>query len=87
MANRKQLKKSINMICGELFADCVALCMCSQGNNEKYSLLMAEVLNLRADFVARISHADKLRAAFYFKKLREDFTTKVNDLSERIVNA
>ena len=28
MANRKQLKKSIKMITGDLFADCVALSMC-----------------------------------------------------------
>ena len=27
MANRKQLKKSIKMITGDLFADCVALSM------------------------------------------------------------
>ena len=34
MANRKQLKKSVKMITGDLFADCVALSMCQQADRD-----------------------------------------------------
>ena len=55
MANRRQLKKSVKMLTGELFADCVALSMCQQGNKEKLDELMKEVIELHMDFVARIT--------------------------------
>lgn len=87
MANRKRLKKSINIISSELFADCVALSMCNQANKEELNKLMAEILELRAEYVARISHTEKGQERLFYKKLREEFTSKVNDLSERIVKA
>lgn len=85
MASRKQLKKSINLICDELFVDCVALSLCNQGDNEQLSTLMAEVMALREEYVSRLSHTEKGSEKLFFKKLRDEFTEKVNDLSERIV--
>ena len=87
MANRKRLKKSINIVMGELFADCVALSMLGEGDQQKLHDLMAEVLNVHSDFVARLSHVEKHSAHAFCQKLRADFTAKVNDLSERIVQA
>ena len=59
MANRKQLKKSIKMITGDLFADCVALSMCQQADQATLDSLMKEIIALHGDFVARISHTEK----------------------------
>ena len=59
MANRKRLKKSIKIVTGELFADCVALAHIGQGDSEKLQGLMVEVLALHSDFVARLSHVEK----------------------------
>lgn len=87
MANRKRLKKSIKIVTGELFADCVTLAHIGQGDSEKLQNLMVEVLTLHSDFVARLSHVEKGNEKLFFKKLREEFTEKVNDLSERIVKA
>ncbi|MDO4930748.1 MAG: hypothetical protein Q4E59_06415 [Bacteroidales bacterium] len=84
MANRKQLKKSIKIVTGELFADCVALSLCGQGDKEKLEALMTEVLTIHSDFVARLSHVEKGREKAFCKKLREEFVEKVNDLSDRI---
>ena len=85
MANRKQLKKSIKKITGELFADCVALSMCQQADPEKLDELMAEVLVLHNEFVARISHTDKCKAKAYYKHFKAEFTEQVNALSDRII--
>lgn len=87
MANRKQLKKSIRKITGELFADCVALSLCQQADRDKLEQLMQEVLNVHNDYVARISHTEPGSVQMYYKKLKQEFTEKVNDLSERIIQA
>ena len=87
MANRKQLKKSIRKITGEPFADCVALSLCQQADRDKLEQLMQEVLNVHNDYVARISHTEPGSVKMYYKKLKQEFTEKVNDLSERIIQA
>lgn len=87
MANRRQLKKSIKLVTGELFADCVALEMCGQGRSEELRAVMADLLALNADHVSRLSHVEKGQEKLFFKKLREEFTAKANALSERIVKA
>lgn len=87
MASRKQLKKSVKMITGNLFADCVALSMCHQSDMEKFDAFMKEVIELHTDFVSRISHTERGSEAIYFKKFKQEFTEKVNDLSERIIKA
>lgn len=87
MANRKQLKKSIKMITSDLFADCVALSMCQQGDQKKLEELMAEVVALHSEYVSRISHTERGSERVYYRKLKTEFTEKVNDLSQRIINA
>lgn len=87
MASRKQLKKSINFICSELFADCVALSLCQQANAETLDALMAEILAVHADYVSRISHAEPGAQKAFFKKLKAEFTEKANGLSQRIIEA
>ena len=75
------------MISGELFVDCVALSMCNQANKEELQALMAEVIQIRSEYIARISHTEKGQERLFYKKLRDEFTEKVNALSERIVKA
>lgn len=87
MASRKQLKKSIKMISGELFADCVALSMCQQADHDKLEGLMAEIVAMNLEFVSRISHTEKGQEKLFYKKLADEFTQKANELSERIVKA
>lgn len=87
MASRKQLKKSVKSITGDLFADCVALGMCQQGNKDLLNDLMSEVIALNYEYVARISHTEKGSVKRFYKSFKKEFTEKVNDLSNRIINA
>ena len=87
MASRKRLKKSIKLISGELFADCVALSMCANADKETLSALMAEVLALQMEYVSRISHTEKGQERLFYKKLRDEFTAKANEISEKIIKA
>lgn len=87
MANRKQLKKSVKRISADLFADCVALCMCQQADKETLEQLMKEILKLHEEYVARISHTEKDSEKEFYKKFKTEFTQKVNDLNDRIIKA
>lgn len=87
MASRKLLKKQINEVCGELFADCVALKMCEQCSDEVINQVMAEILQLRLEFVARISHTEKGSVRLFYKKLREEFTAQAEAISRKIIEA
>ena len=86
MASRKDLKKQINNICGELFADCVALKMCEQGNDEQLNEVMLEIWDLRREYVSRISHTEKLSERVFYKKLRTEFSEKAEALSKKIIS-
>lgn len=86
MASRKDLKKQINNICGELFADCVALKMCEQGNDEQLNEVMLEIWDLRREYVSRISHTEKLSERAFYKKLRAEFSEKAEALSKKIIS-
>lgn len=94
MASIKKLKQSVKMITGSLFADCVAIGMCQQGDPETLEALMKEVVDLHTDALSHINHKrdkeqkdNKKYYHQYFQKFKADFTAKVNDLSERIVHA
>ena len=87
MASRKQLKKSVKTVTGDLFADCVALSMCQQGNPETLQELMKEVVALYADYVSRISHTEPGAAKKFYAKFKAEFTEKAIALNERIINA
>ena len=87
MANRKQLKKSIRKITGELFADCVALSLCHQADQEKLEQLMQEVMEIHSEYITSISHTEPGAVKAFYKKLKQEFTEKVNALSERIIQA
>ena len=87
MASRKRLKKSIKLISTELFTDCVALSMCNGSDRESLSALMAEILEMEGEYVSRISHTEKGQEHLFYKKLREEFTAKANEISEKIIKA
>ena len=69
MASRKLLKKQINEVCGELFADCVALKMCEQCSDEVINQVMAEILQQRRKFETRNSHTEKNKVRLKDKKM------------------
>ena len=59
MASRRELKKNVNYIAGELFTECLINSMFIPGtDNTKADELMAEVLKMQDEFVCRISHTE-----------------------------
>ena len=81
MANRKDLKKAINYIAGELFTECIicSLNLAEEGK-QKADKVMTDILNMQNEFISRISHTEPGNVKGFYKKLREDFSTQVDGI-------
>lgn len=82
MAKRKVLKKRINYIVGELFAEC--LINSKNADKQKSNELLTEILNTQSEFISRISHTQPGNVKGFYKKLIQDFNAKVNELIDAI---
>lgn len=83
MAKRRTLKKGINYIAGELFAECVFITLTlSETDKEKADKVMTDILNMQNEFVSRISHTEPGNVKGFYKKLHEDLNAKVEEIIE-----
>ncbi len=81
MASRRNLKKSINYIVGELFAECLINGLyVPDTDKQKADELMTEILNMQDEFISRISHTGAGNVKGFYKKLRTDFDAKTNEI-------
>ena len=86
MANKRSLKRSITLICEELFAECVAASLYGQ-NRDGAEALIYSTIKMQDDFIRRISHPEPgMPAKLYYKDLREKFAAQVGDMVDQINN-
>ena len=88
MSNKKDLKQVINYVCDELFAECVAASMYNGApDTENVESLLLSIINLRSDFISRISHPEPgLPAKKFFNDLKRDFNEQVSEIIDHISN-
>ncbi len=85
MASRRQLKKNVNYIAGELFAECLVNTLLIPGTDkDKADQLMAKILRMQDEFISRISHTEPGNVKGFYKKFRLDFNAKVNEIVDEI---
>ncbi len=86
MAKRRDLKKAINFLCGELFAECVAIMHYqSHAPQDDVDQVMSRILRLQDDMLSRVSHPEPgMKAKDYFKKLRTDVVGQTDEIVEHI---
>ena len=85
MASRRNLKKNVNYIAGELFSECLVNSMFVPGTDKvKADELMNEILLMQTDFVNRISHTEPGNVKGFYKKFHVDFNAKVNEIIDAI---
>jgi len=85
MAKRRELKKNVNYIAGELFSECLINSMFVPGTDKaKADELMAEILKMQDEFISRISHTEPGNVKGFYKKFRVDFNAKVNEIIDAI---
>ena len=84
MANKRVLKQTINLICEELFVECVAASLYGENRSSAEALIYSTV-KVQNDFICRVSHPEPgMPAKQYYKKLKEDFTEQVNEILDQI---
>lgn len=86
MANKRKLKKRINLICEALFAECVAVSLYGPSpNKENLNAHAFSIVKLQDNAIRRVSHPEPgVKAKKYFKDLREQFSAQVSDILDQI---
>lgn len=86
MANKRKLKKKINLICEALFADCVAVSLYGpEGNKDNMEAMLFTIVKMEDHFTKRISHPEPgITPKAYFKDLREKFSAQVSNILDQI---
>lgn len=85
MAKRRILKKKINYICSELFAECVALMHYKVDvKQDDVDNIMSRILIMQDEFISRISHTQKGSTKAFYKKLYKDLNEQVAEVVNSI---
>ena len=86
MAKRRILKKNINGICGELFLSCAFLLgqNPSAEKKEQAHKIIADIIDLQNDIISRVSHTEPGSVKGFYKKLKEDFNKRVQEIIDNI---
>lgn len=84
MANKRQLKKTINMMAGDLLVECIATKHINkESRQEDVDNVMVSILCMQDDFICRVSHPEPgMPAKKYFKALRDEMAKQ----AEAIIN-
>ena len=88
MANRRELKRCINLICDELLTDGIAASLygAEASKNDAEALLFA-IIKTQRNYIGRISSVEPgMSAKKYFKDLREKFAAEASELADQISN-
>lgn len=86
MANRRKLKQDINIVCGELFAECIAASLyASKADDTNVNNILTSILMFHDDFIRRVSHCEPgIAAKTYFNKLKDDFTKQASEVIDQV---
>lgn len=86
MMNKRSLKKAINAVSDQLFANAVAVSLYGNDRNaENDEVLINSIISLREDFVSRISHPEPgMKKQAYYKDLQEKFIKQAQELADQI---
>ena len=84
MANKRNLKKAINYVASDLFLECIVLKQIKKVDATKADEILADILCLQNDFLARAGHPEPGCVKKYYRKLYEDFTNEVGNIIRRM---
>jgi len=88
MTNKRDLKKIINCICSELFAECMASSLYNgKTTKENVDALMQSILVIHNDYIRRISHPEPgMKPKKYYNNIIEEFKKQVDEIIDQIDN-
>ncbi len=86
MANKRDLKRNIKCVTGELFVECVAASLYGEKTDPgQTDGILASILMTNSDFIKRVSHPEPgMKTKAYYKKLILDFNKQADELIDQI---
>ena len=86
MSNKRDLKKTINYICSDLFAECVAASLYNgKPDEDNVNALLSSILMIQNDYVRRISHPEPgMKQKKKKKNLTKNFNKQVSEIIDQI---
>ena len=88
MANKRNLKRTINYICSDLFAEAVSASLYGEKpNKDNIDALLSSILIIHNDFLSRVSHPEPgMDKKVYYKAIIEDFNKQASEIIDQIQN-
>ncbi|EFN91546.1 hypothetical protein HMPREF1860_00284 [Prevotella amnii] len=88
MSNKRDLKRIINYITSDLFAECMAASLYgTNSNSEEINALLSSIVTIRDNYIRRISHIEPgMPVKLYFKDLKEKLNKETNEIIDHINN-
>ncbi len=82
---RRELKKTINYLSGELLAECFAVLSYNKTERiEDVENVMKSILQMQNDMLNRLSHVEPGSTKLFFKKLKEEIAQRTDEIVEQI---
>lgn len=86
MPNKRDLKRTIQTICDDVFAECIAISLYEGGvHEENVESLLTSIIVTRNDFVSRISHPEPgMSQKEFYDKLAHDFAERISEIIDQM---
>ena len=86
MASRRNLKKDISYVIGDLFTECLIYKELVPGTDKDAAdELIIELLKIDDEFTTRISHTEPGNAKQYYRALYKDFNESIAKVTDKLV--
>ena len=88
MSNKRDLKRIINYICGDLFTEGIAASLYGENrDNDNTEAILTSILVMHSNYIRRVSHVQPgMPAKVYFKDLKDKFSKEVNEIVDQLNN-
>lgn len=86
MASRRNLKKDISYVIGDLFTECLIYKELVPGTDKDAAdKLIVELLKIDNEFTTRISHTEPGNAKQFYRSFYKDFNEAIAKVTEKLV--
>ena len=88
MSNKRDLKRTINYICGDLFTEGIAASLYGENrDNDNTEAILTSILVMHSNYIRRVSHVQPgMPDKVYFKDLKDKFRKEVNEIVDQLNN-
>ena len=86
MANKRDLKRSLNYVISTLLAECVAAYLSTEKKNSSVvDDTLTCIIKTHSDFIRRVSHPEPgMTPKKFYKRLVDDFNKQIMELIDQI---